>query len=154
MPKGIITRLIVRLHDKIAKTSSGKQDLVWEKGVILTCRGCKALVVEDEHTKTGLKIIEIEVTGADHEKKYMLRTVRDEIISIHKKWFPNLNFEQLVPCNCKECLHSVQPTFFEFQRLEKYREHNRKYIDCLNVGFQEVEVISLIEGVFERDSEP
>ena len=53
MPKGLIGRLIVRLHENIE--SQHQRKVVWEKGMVLAEAGCRALVQETEDKDTGGK---------------------------------------------------------------------------------------------------
>lgn len=106
MAKGILTRLIVRLNEHIA--SEGDADLVCGKDVVLRKDGGRAEVIEDEFQQ---RIIDIEVAGSDSQKKDVMRWVRDEVEAIHRKWFKNVDFERMVPCNCEVCNTASEPTF-------------------------------------------
>jgi hypothetical protein len=88
MPEGIITRLIVRLNHLIAKSTNG--DLVWRKGMVLERNDCHAQIHEEEN-RDGLKVIDITITGKISERKYLLRTIRDEVEMLHHKWFRNID---------------------------------------------------------------
>ncbi|MEO6039805.1 MAG: COR domain-containing protein [Saprospiraceae bacterium] len=65
MPKGIITRLIVRLHRYIIS-----QDLVWNKGVLLKRENAEAKVVENYSSNN--QEIEIRING---ENRYTLLAI-------------------------------------------------------------------------------
>jgi signal recognition particle receptor subunit beta len=145
MPEGILTRLIVRLHKLI------EQDLVWRKGMILRDNGCQALIIEDENNRSGLDVIDIAVRGNLNERKYLLRKIREEIRAIHQKWFKNIKFDEMIPCNCDDCKHSNQPHFYEFTLLQKYIHKNKPTINCEKENLNSVSVQGLLEGVFEKD---
>ena len=158
MPEGIITRLIVRLHDLIdrvmLKSDSGQEqecDLVWQTGVVFKEKGCRAQVILDEHHPKGLQVIDIRVIGEANERKYLLRRVRDQINKIHTDWFASIVVEQMVPCDCTECAETESPYLFEFKQLNKFlRNKPGKPIQCHESG-EDVPVRRLLEGVFESD---
>ena len=149
MPEGIITRLIVRLNEYIAKGEKG--DLVWRKGMLLIRHNCRALIREEEN-RDGLKVIDIMINGNKHERKYLLRTIRDEVEKLHGKWFKNIQAEQMIPCNCDYCTHPYHKDikYFEYHTLLKYQERNKTTIEC-DKGINAVTVLSLLEGVFVRE---
>ncbi len=107
MPEGIITRLIVRLNNLIAK--DGKSDLSWRKGVLLEQNGCRAQVREEDN-RDGLKVIDIAVTGDINQRKFLLHTIREEIQEIHRKWFKNIQAKEMIPCLCGYCVKSERQT--------------------------------------------
>jgi hypothetical protein len=95
MPKGIITRLIVRLNHLIDRENG--EDLVWEKGVVLTNNGVRAQVQETITKQEGLKVIDIVLDGPSHASKEFLYEIRNEIKGIHRKSFKNINVKEMVP---------------------------------------------------------
>ncbi|MCV6636987.1 COR domain-containing protein [Candidatus Albibeggiatoa sp. nov. NOAA] len=148
MPEGILARLIVRLHDLILKQND--KQLVWRKGVVLTDNGCQAQVIEDENNRNGLNVIDIAVCGNPNERKYLLRKIREEVREIHKKWFKNIEVDEMIPCHCDDCKDSSQPHFYEFTLLQKYIDKAEPKIKC-EKDLKTVGVKSLLEGVFEQD---
>jgi len=148
MPKGIITRLIVRLNEYIVNENDN--ELVWEKGVLIEKDNCRAQIVEDETNKEGLKVIDIEVNGKEQERKYVLRSIREAIEALHKKWFPNIAFERMVPCICEICKDTESPTFFEYKELLQYQEEGEVNIKCKNRRLKNVNVRELLEGIFDE----
>ena len=103
---------------------------------------------EDGETKTGLKQIVIEVLGdADsfRNRKYALQRVRQEIESLHKRWFKNITTEQIVPCNCSECQNSETPFTYELTRLQNLTK-GRAYCEKLE---EFVPLRQLLEGVYD-----
>ncbi len=91
MPKGIITRLIVALHRRVAS-----QDLVWKTGVILERNDTRAEVIEDY----GRRRMTVRLGGAD--TRGLLAIVDEELDRIHAA-YPKLKYEKYVPCNCVRC---------------------------------------------------
>ena len=142
MPKGILTRLIVRKHAHIKA-----QELVWAQGVVLHFAGCDILVVEQEAEKDG--IIQIEVQGKGREGIRALDFVRNEIEEIHKKWFSNIDFQPMVPCDCEDCQKTASPTYFKLESLIKRLDQGRSEIECENNRVKDVPVRRLLEGVYD-----
>lgn len=150
MPEGIITRLMVRLHELLACGEQGKQ-LIWRKGAVFIKNGSRALVQEEEN-RESLKIIDIAINGKISERKYLLREIRDAIHAIHRKWFRNIQVEQMIPCICSYCTNPEHkdPRFFEEDVLNRALERGRETVEC-DKEFIDVSVKSLLEGVFERN---
>jgi hypothetical protein len=149
MPEGIITRLIVRLNELLAKGDKG--DLVWRNGMVLKKDGCRAQV-QAEETREGLNIIDIAITGNPNQRKYLLYTIRIEVEKLHRKWFKNISVEQMIPCNCEVCTkpNNINPKYFEFSVLQRAQERGKKTVEC-DREFLDVPVSRLLEGVFERN---
>ncbi|MEZ4825772.1 MAG: COR domain-containing protein [Bacteroidia bacterium] len=148
MPKGIIGRLIVRLHTYIS-VQEGKK-IVWEKGMLVMQRGCQALVQETEDGKTGGKIITIEVRGSSaDDRRYLLQRIREELEHIHTRSFPTLKFEEKIPCCCEGCVESNEPHFFDLSVLNSRQEKGKITIECVNSG-DSVSIPELLRGVFSE----
>ena len=146
MPKGIVARLIVRLHKAIA-TKNGEQ-IVWNKGVLLKHYDSTAEVTEKEQARK----ITIVVSGENpvHNKE-MITIIRNEILEIHDDWFDNrLNFDELVPCNCEVC--DVKPTFYTLDELNKRIAFGKAHIECRKEPYKEVKVRKLLEGIYIEDN--
>lgn len=95
MPKGIITRVIVRLHEWIE--SEAGEGLVWERGVVLRKHGVRAQVTEEITKQEGLKVINIVLDGPPSAQKEMLADLRAELRAIHEKSFRGINVKEMVP---------------------------------------------------------
>ena len=149
MPEGILTRLIVRLNSLIEPSNNGR-GLVWRKGVVFSNEGCRAQVLEEEG-RDSLKVIDIAVTGHQTQRKFLLREIRNEVQSIHKKWFRNIQSEQMIPCICDHCstTDSKNVKFFEFSVLQRAQEREKITIEC-DKEFIDVPVMGLLEGVFDE----
>ena len=153
MPEGIITRLIVRLNGLIAKND--QSDLSWLKGVLLEQNGCRAQVREEDN-RDGLKVIDIAVTGNINQRKFLLHTIREEIQEIHRKWFKNIQAEQMIPCLCDYCsdTENTEAKYFASSVLERARGRGKSTIEC-DKDFLDVPVMTLLEGVFiEQEIRP
>ncbi|MDZ8052954.1 MAG: COR domain-containing protein, partial [Aulosira sp. ZfuCHP01] len=134
MPKGIITRFIVETHPWIEQ-----QKLVWRSGVVLDKDQTRVEVIENYN----LKEIKIRVEG--NRKKELLAVVTHELDKIHKS-FERLQYDTLVPCNCKECEGSREPYSYELDKLYKRLKAGRYQIECEN-SYQMVDVRRLIDDV-------
>ena len=95
MPKGIITRMIVRLHEWIERESD--EGLVWERGVVLRKHGVRAQVTEEITKQEGLKVINIVLDGPPSAQKDLLADLRAELRAIHDKSFRGINVKEMVP---------------------------------------------------------
>jgi internalin A len=135
MPKGILTRFIVILHELIYE-----QKHVWKSGVILSQDETKAEVIE-YYSKREIKI---RVSGT-HKRDLMIIIIH-ELDKIHDS-YKNLKFKKMVPCNCFKCNESQTPHFYDFKKLRERKALNKLTIECGNPPFIEVNVESLMEGI-------
>ncbi|MCB0840083.1 MAG: hypothetical protein KDD63_27345 [Bacteroidetes bacterium] len=151
MPKGLMSRLIVRLSDYLEIIEG--EEIVWKKGAILRMNLdgsiCRVLMrEEDGETKTGLRQIVVEVLEDNppfRNRKFALQRVRNEIESLHRRWFKNITSEQIIPCNCDECKNSDTPFTYRLTQLMRLKK-GRAY--C-NVQEDFVPLQQLLEGVYE-----
>lgn len=145
MPKGIVSRLIVRLHKNIV---TKEEQIVWNKGVLLSHHNSTAEVVEREQSKQIL----IKVVGKNqYHNKELLTIIRNEIVSIHKDWFNNrLDFEELVPCICEICKEIEEKQLYKLSVLENALSVGKKDIEC-QTSFASVIVRKLLEGIYIED---
>ncbi len=141
MPKGIITRFIVEMHSLIEQ-----QTLVWKTGVVLSQNQTRAEVIEQYNQR------EIKVRVAGKRKKELLTVITHEMDKIHKS-YERLQYQTLVPCNCKSCNNSKTPHFYSREVLYKFRENNRYQIQCQDSGDM-VDVQRLIDDVFSISQKP
>ncbi len=108
MPKGIITRFIVRMHFYITD-----QKMVWREGVILEREETKAEIIETY----GKKEIRIRVQGKNQRE--FLAIILDSLDKIHLT-YSNLKVQKLIPCNCTVCSDSGIPHYFSYDELRRY----------------------------------
>ena len=137
MPKGIITRFIVAMHQYI-----DQQKYVWKSGVILSNESAKAEVIE----YYGKREIRVRVTG--NNKKKLMTIVAYELDKISDSYNKRLNYHKLIPCNCKQCSVSQTPYFYELNKLEERIRNQKVKIECGNPPYIYVEVLSLIDDIF------
>jgi internalin A len=152
MPKGLISRLIVRLSHDIEVIDG--VDVVWKKGVVLsmTINGsvCRVMIKEEAESKSGLMQIIVEVMEDKSpyiNRKYALQKVRQEVESLHHKWFRNINVEQIVPCNCDACKRLDKPYTYLLSGLI---ELTKGYTFCYNLE-DRVSITQLLEGVYGKN---
>jgi len=134
MPKGILTRFIVETHPWIER-----QKLVWRSGVVLDKDNTRAEVIENYNTR------EIKVHVAGNRKKELLAVVTHELEKIHRS-FERLEYDILVPCNCKICKESQTPYTYPLKTLHRFIDAHQSEIQC-QTSFEMVNVRRLIDDV-------
>ena len=134
MPKGIITRFIVAMHEYIER-----QEYVWKSGVILAKDNARAEVIE----YYGKREIRIRTTG-DNSRDFMaiITYELDKII----KSYNRLKYSKLIPCNCPVCKNSQSPHSYPFETLQKFLADRQEQIQCQK-SYEMVNVLSLIDDV-------
>ncbi len=138
MPKGIISRFIVETHPWIEQ-----QKLVWRSGVILNKNETRAEVIENYNQQ------EIKVRVSGNRKKELLAVVTHELEKIHRS-FERLQYQTLVPCNCKECAGSENPYAYPLENLRKRLNASKYQIECEN-SYEMVDVRRLIEDIMSKE---
>lgn len=156
MPRGIISRLIVRLHTYIAQGTDSK-DIAWAKGAVFVKedltkgsqvmqeRLTKAEVIEDITPKEGLKIISIRVSGSPSNRREFLTIIREDIKRLHTRSFKGLSYEEKIPCICPLCKADEIPEFYSYSTLLRFKENN-KPIQCKR-SFKLIDVASILNNV-------
>ncbi|MGK7898778.1 MAG: COR domain-containing protein [Xenococcus sp. (in: cyanobacteria)] len=137
MPKGIITRFIVIMHQYI-----DQQKYVWKTGVILIKDNAKAEVIEDY----GKREIKIRVAGTN--KRNFMTIVTHELDKINDS-YQQLKYEKLVPCHCNACKNSQNPFAYDFNKLLERYAHSKLTIECGNPPYNEVQVLGLIDNAID-----
>jgi len=138
MPKGIISRIIVRMNRYILN------QLQWKSGVILKIEDAKAEIKEDFFQK----VLKIRISGED--KKECLAIIRKEISEIHATFGAENFVNEMIPCNCDECKKSRSPHFFKYNVLNKFYQKGKLSISCENSTI-DVSVKELLSGVNDYD---
>lgn len=108
MPKGIVRRLIVALHDLIAPGAS-----VWRTGVVLAHDLTQAEIVEEYRRRR----LVIRLRGGD--PRVLLAMVERELAIIHRS-YPAIRFERLRPCDCERCAAAPEPAMFSIRELIEF----------------------------------
>jgi len=138
MPRGIITRLIVRLHDYIKV-----QRLLWRTGVIIEKGDNKALIKESIDNR------EIKIFIRGRSPKTLLIIILEEIDKINQS-FGRIKFEKYVPCNCDQCKNVETPEFFKYSDLLRRKDNGKLTIEC-GSSYEDIFVLPLLDGVTDKD---
>jgi internalin A len=133
MPKGILTRLIVKMSQDIYDNK------YWRYGVILEYMNTKAIVRE----KYFESKISIELSG--QYKREFLFMIRKALNEIHKD-YNKLKYNEMVPCVCSLCTQVDQPSFYSFDLLMRYEHKNIKDIIC-PLSLEKMNVLHLTSDV-------
>lgn len=108
MPAGIITRLIVRLHDLI------QSKVYWKNGVIIQRQKAEALIISDPYTRR----LKIWIYG--DEQAFLLEVIRRELEYIHIT-LNHPDVIEMVPCNCGICNKGEKLYLIDYHFLRKAR---------------------------------
>ncbi|HMQ50163.1 MAG TPA: COR domain-containing protein, partial [Saprospiraceae bacterium] len=130
MPKGILTRLICRLHPRIEKDSVLGQR-VWNDAVIFTLPDGKGRVFAREVYSENIIELRAEVIKHAEMLNEVIRKMDD--INADTK-YDNLQVEKMVPCPCAECAIAESPGFHEFDALQKRIEKGKPTSECKRSG--------------------
>ena len=137
MPKGIVTRFIVIIHQYIED-----QKYVWKTGVILSKDKTRAEVIENY----GKREIRIRVVG--NNKRNFLTIVSHEIDKINDS-YKRLKYQKLIPCNCEACKNSQDPYAYDFNELLQRFNKRKLTIECRKDPYHEVQVFGLIDNAID-----
>ncbi|NEZ55267.1 leucine-rich repeat domain-containing protein [Adonisia turfae] len=140
MPKGILTRLIVELHEYIEN-----QTLVWKTGVVFT-NGTAHAEVTEHYPKSEIRI---RVSGTN--QKRWLSAITHELEKIHRS-YEQLKYKTLIPCNCEICKDSQTPHDYPYQRLQKFLSDGQYQIQCQE-SYKMVDVRKLLDDILYRNIE-
>ena len=136
MPKGIVSRLIVRMHRFISRPN-----LSWISGALFERGGTEVLA--EVPAKGG----EIVLRASGPERKELLSVISADLDAL------NNNFHGLkdlvskwVPCNCNRCSEMTEPEFFEQKRLLQRKIDGKMKIEC-PASYEDVNVLELLDGI-------
>lgn len=135
MPKGILTRLIVKMNQDIDR------EFFWRYGVILKYQSTRAIVKE----KYFENKITIELAGS--ESRNYLYSIRKSINEIHKD-FNQIEFDERIPCSCSICKTSEKPNFYSYVLLQRYEQKGLDKIRC-EISLEDVSVEILTNDVIK-----
>jgi len=117
MPAGIITRLIVRMHDYI------KSNLFWSQGVVIERKQAIALITSN----TFERFISIKIKGKNRQDLFSI--IKYEIENIHKTLKDPI-VKLMTHCICNECIDGEFPEFYAFEQLNKYLDKGKTTVTC------------------------
>lgn len=136
MPKGIMSRLIVVLHDYILD-----HNLVWHRGVNLSHNRTYAEIIEQYG---GTNQFDIRITGLfPRDLLIIITQAFDKILSDFQK----LEVSKSVRCPCEECEDSTEPYFHNIADIEqalikKYKKRNPT-VEC-KVSYEQILIKELL----------
>ncbi len=150
MPKGILTRFIVEMHNDIEKVNDPENASVWKTGVGLINGPTRAEITEYYYQRK----IHIRVSGP--RPRDFLTIIIRKFAEIHHEFYDdalcdtNPPFDTLIPCNCHTCKPNPKPYLFPLNRLHAYLDRNDRTMQCYESGTN-VQVRGLIDSVIEDD---
>ncbi len=136
LPKGIISRLTVRLHRFV-----NNPEMAWVTGILF------------EHDRTTVLVellangSEIELRARGPERKALLSVIATDLDALNES-FQGLRdkVDKRVPCNCKRCRTESVPEFFAHKRLLQRKEDHRLRVECPH-SYEDVDVLELLDGI-------
>ncbi len=138
MPKGLLGRLIVRLHRYIKDIDK----MAWRNGCVFEYEETQAQVVETY----GHKKLEIRVQG-----KHCVRLSSIIIREIDElnAGFKRIKVKKLFPCNCKTCQALDNPHFYDYKNLMNRKAKGKRTVEC-DKSFEDISVEQILEGVYNE----
>ncbi len=137
MPKGLLTRLIVAVHDMIQS-----EGFVWKTGVLVERDGTRAEIVEHY----SQRCIVVRIHGAFQQE--LAAVIDRELEQIHRS-FPPLKYDTLVPCGCTLCSSSPDPHPHSYKTLRKFAWDGQP-IQC-PISYEMIEPRSILDHKFVRN---
>ena len=137
MPKGILTRLIVKNNRDIY------QGTYWRYGVLIEWENTRA-IIRERYLENK---ITINIEGPF--KKEVLAIIRKSIKEINND-MGSVSMKEMVPCNCSECKKSETPYFHEYILLRRLVQKEIKDTRC-HLSLIDVKVTSLIDDVITKE---
>jgi Leucine-rich repeat (LRR) protein len=136
LPKGMISRLTVRLHRFVKDPEKA-----WRTGVLFEYGRSSVLA---EILLSGNEI-ELRARGPEH--KALLSVIAADLDALNES-FRGLREKvgKLVPCHCKVCAKEATPSFFMERDLLRRKEHGRVKVEC-GRSYEEVDVVALLDGI-------
>jgi internalin A len=157
MPKGLLTRLIVRLNTFIAQ-DNGVQ-LVWKTGVkidgaLLDCPNTFAEIIEAWDSKQLL------IRAQGFFSKELIGKLTFEIDMLNNDLFKQISggtakktsrWSKMIPCICSACINNPNKHFHNYHDLLERRNFGKSTIECPRPPYEIVEISRLVDGIFPSD---
>ena len=88
-------------------------------------------IIEEDYINSKIKI---SLRGEN--KKGLLSAIKMFIEEVHKDYDKDnkLEFSEMVPCNCSECIENDIPHFYKFKVLNKWERKSIKDTHCEESG--------------------
>jgi small GTP-binding protein len=133
LPAGLITRLIVRMHEYLLEHNGKK--LCWREGAYFIHERSQAMVKINPYTRIAI----IETHGI--EKREFMAIIRSNFAALHKT-IRKIRFKEKIPCVCTpECEHR-----FDYNFLLKCEEKGKRTQTC-QISVEEVNVSRLLDFI-------
>lgn len=143
LPKGIISRLTVRLNRFVLDPQKA-----WVTGVLFERETTSVLV---ELLATG-KDVQLRARGPD--RKALLSVIAADIDAL------NGSFEGLrgrvskrIPCVCRRCRETRTPEVFDERQLMRRKEDGKIKVEC-PVSYEAVSVLEMLDGFRNNEPDP
>ncbi len=139
IPHGIISRLIVQVHEKI----DGEN--IWATGVRLIDKAndVRAEIQQITDPDDNQKTIDIKINGEKQESKKLLRFIRTAVEKLHEK-FQNISFKEMIGCNCETCTSLMQkgekPSFYDYKKLKQKMRSSKFTEECEKSNYEEINI--------------
>jgi len=139
LPKGMISRLMVRQHRFVPRP-----DLGWLTGVLFERNRTQVLI---ELSPQGNEIV-LRARGI--ERKELLSVIATDLETLNAtfKGLPD-KVTVLIPCCCKQCQTKQQPESFEKKLLLKRKQDRKLTIEC-PASYEDVKVSDLLDGIHAK----
>ncbi|MBC7778407.1 MAG: TIR domain-containing protein [Phycisphaerae bacterium] len=136
MPKGLLSQHIVRMHRYVLQP-----ELAWKSGVVFERERSQALVTE----AWGSRKISLRARGV-HAKE-LLTLLSEDFDTMHMR-LEGLKVKKMIPCNCRVCIKSVEPHFYDYDDLALRKSTGKRTVECKIPPYEDVSVAGLLDGVF------
>lgn len=136
LPKGLASRLTVRLHRFVRDPN-----LAWVTGVVF----------QHEANRLTVEVLsngnEIELRARGPERKELMTVVVAELDALNES-FRGLadTVDVLIPCVCAACRSEKTPHLFHRKTLQKRRRDGRPLVEC-PTSYSDVSVSEMLDGV-------
>ncbi|SEO19091.1 COR domain-containing protein [Mucilaginibacter sp. OK283] len=159
MPRGILTRFIVRMHKYISRIND--LQFVWKTGVRIEGKNldCGSTIAEITEAWDN-KRLDIKVQGP--YAKELLSKITFQFDELNNEYFRQVSKDhdsqksrwyKMIPCNCISCADNADKHFYDYQKLLERKEYGRTKIECERKPFAEVNIEELLSGVFADKKE-
>ncbi len=133
MPAGMVTRLIVRMHEYLIEHNGEK--LCWREGAYFEYEGSQSLVKINLFTKIAM----IQIYGPT--RRDFLAIIRSHFAAVHKS-IRKIHFKEKIPCICHAgCEHR-----FDYEFLLKCEERSIRDVIC-EKNAEYINVGKLLDGI-------
>lgn len=136
LPKGIISRLTVRMHRFVRDL-----EMAWTTGVLF----------KHENSAVLMEVLprggEIELRARGPDRKALLSVIAADLDALNES-FHGLRdkVDKLIPCNCGVCRSVAEPDYYTQKELLRRKQDRRMTIECRR-SYETVDVLELLDGI-------